>query len=228
MLSKSMEVCAFFDVDETIWNEKSVITFYQFYLDITKGDKADFFWEQFNKNVKNTISAGISREELNAWFYLEHFSGVSVSHLREIAEQWSIKKFNQPSFWQDKVIERIEYHKNKGHAIVLVSGSFREVLAPLAKRLGVTDILCSPLEEKDGCYTGNMLGSPMIGYGKANAVSDYLREHHIDPVHCYGYGDDTTDIPFIGTVGNSYIVINNNHDELSVLAEIMGYQTLNV
>src|SRR5438552_1842364 len=78
-----------------------------------------------------------------------------------------------------QAIEKVAWHANEGHHIVLVSGT----LLPLARRAasameaelaarGITvtiRVLATRLEELDGRWTGRILGPAMVGEAKARA-----------------------------------------------------------
>lgn len=227
MLANKRNVCAFFDVDETVWTKKSVIDFWEYYLR-EHGEYPSSEINLFREKAAEKISQEPSRESLNAWFYQRHFKNLSVDIVAETAKSWCDNHFSRDGFWNEPVLKKIEEHRGQGHEIVLVSGSFYEVIAPLAERVGATAILCAPLRIEGDCYTGEMNSRPMIGYGKAKAVLEYLCEKEIEPEHCYGYGDDASDIPFISVMGNPNLVIKAGDLEMQTLASIVKYPTLSV
>lgn len=77
---------------------------------------------------------------------------------------------------------------------VFVSGSACDFLGALADYLDVNHVLATNLEvSKEGKYTGKVHGRIMIGSGKAEAVSEFLKQQAVDPAVCYGIRDHPTD-----------------------------------
>jgi len=218
-------VIAFYDVDETIWRDKSVQSFFPYYLECKHGTEADEYLGSFRAHLSKQLENKVSREELNRWFYNKYFENVSVNELREIGASWYENKNKSNRFWNESVLESIEVHKNKGNKVVLVSGSFRELLLPLLEKISVTEYLCTPLEQNNDRYSGKLTSNPMIGYGKANAIVNFMSRNKANPKACFAYGDDVSDVPFVGSVGNSYIVTNNG-SSMSQLAIQMGFNRL--
>lgn len=225
MATLGSRVSAFFDVDNTIWTEKSVISFYRYYLDCTTSDAAKQ-WELFTLEVGEKIAANTCRADLNAWFYQTHFKGIDRALLSSLASEWFRAQQQKEGFWIHAVLDRLATHQQQGHHIVLVSGSFWEVLEPLRAHVHATDILCAPLIENDGRYTGQLYDTPMIGAGKAHAVVTYMKSRNIDPRLSYSYGDDTSDIPFLGCVGNPTLVVSRDQQDMCRLADTLGYGKL--
>jgi HAD superfamily hydrolase (TIGR01490 family) len=103
-------------------------------------------------------------------------------------------------------VNALQNHQKAGTEIVLVSGSSTEILAPLAKELGICHVLATRLEEVNGIYTGNILPPQTIGSGKKEVVCQFLVEQKGDSAECYAYGDHWSDIPMLEAVGHSCIV----------------------
>ncbi|HEY2517036.1 MAG TPA: HAD-IB family hydrolase [Polyangiaceae bacterium] len=198
---------AFFDVDGTLWTERSVVSFYRALLEERHGlPEGAARFERFLADAAVKTAVGEGRETLNAWFYETCFRDLEVALAAKVAGSWYEARARQPGFFLEAVVRRAEEHVAVGDAVVLVSGSFREVVAPLAERIGAAHLLIAPLEERGGVYTGRLVGKPMIGEGKADAVRRFLEEHRFRSERCYGYGDDDTDVPFLACVGTPTIV----------------------
>lgn len=226
--SKVGATCAFFDVDQTIWYEKSVISFWEFYLRKFKKDSFSDCLEEFYGWVKLLVSKGVSRSEMNRRFYNKYFSGVSVADIEFASNMWSEENYSKDGFWISEILRKVGEHKDKGHRIILVSGSFSEVLNPLAEKLGAEDVLCAKIESDNGIYTGRVIDDPMIGYGKTKAVMNYLIQREISAENCFGYGDDASDVSFIGVLGYPNLVVHPANKDMNTLANILNYNAINI
>ena len=84
--------------------------------------------------------------------------------------------------------------------MVLLSGSFRQLIEPLAAALQVTRTITTELVVREGRFTGE-IARPMIGQAKATAIAEDAEEHNIDLSESYGYGDHKSDLAFLSRVG---------------------------
>ena len=57
------------------------------------------------------------------------------------------------------------------------------------------------------------------------AAVSRLAMYAVNPKDCFAYGDDISDIPFLGTVKNSFLVMQLN-SKLEAIADAIGYQKL--
>jgi HAD superfamily hydrolase (TIGR01490 family) len=113
-------------------------------------------------------------------------------------------------------MDRIAWHAQRGHAIVLVSGTpaplAMEVGLALTMRLAVRDVaamieVCATqLEERDGRWTGRIVGDAMFGEAKGRAARRMIRENKFDTRECYAYGDSLSDCSMLETVGQPVVV----------------------
>jgi fatty acyl-CoA reductase len=118
----------------------------------------------------------------------------------------------------------IRAHREQGHRIVLVTGSLREIVAPLAEHVGATDLLAADLEVRDGAFTGALEGGALAGERKARAVTSYVDQHGLDASACHAYADSRDDIPMLAQVGHAHVV--NPGGRLLRTAERAGWEIL--
>ncbi|MFI6996534.1 HAD-IB family hydrolase [Nocardia sp. NPDC050175] len=118
----------------------------------------------------------------------------------------------------------LQAHRRKGHTIVLVSAATRYQLAPMARELGIEDVLCTELEVVDGVVTGQLTGPLLYGPAKAAAVQAFSATHEIDLATSYAYADTIDDVPFLEMVGKPCAV--GPADELATLAVERNWDVL--
>jgi HAD superfamily hydrolase (TIGR01490 family) len=106
-----------------------------------------------------------------------------------------------------RMLERVDFHKNRGHLLVLVSGSLRYYLEPVVEDLGFNHLLCTDLEEdRAGFLTGRPKGPLCIDKNKQDLALDLARRFGLDLPRSYAYGNHQADIPLLQLVGRPFVV----------------------
>lgn len=88
-----------------------------------------------------------------------------------------------------------------GYRIVLVSGGFTNVIAPLAAELGVSEVRANTLEIVNGVISGSLLGEIVDRKGKRAALEDVARRHAIPRRRIIAIGDGANDIDMLEAAG---------------------------
>lgn len=95
----------------------------------------------------------------------------------------------------------IEAHRAAGRAVVLVSASGEEMVAPIGRMLGVTDVIATRMViDVDGRYTGEV-EFYAAGPAKAEAIERFASERGVDLAASFAYSDSITDEPMLRAVG---------------------------
>ncbi len=142
-------------------------------------------------------------------------------------------RLSVPTFFAP-AIETVAWHAKQGHEIVLISGTLeplargaaRAMEAGLAAR-GITvmiRVIATRLEERDGKFTGKVLGEAMFGEAKARAAKRLAEEMQLDLGRCYAYGDNLNDRWLIAAVGRPTAV--NPSNELGRIAKTSGWPVI--
>lgn len=209
---------AFFDVDETLIECKSMFVFAEFYFDTFSNDtlRFDAMMAQIHRQVEN----GATREDINR-FYYRCFSGHAQQVVRTAAQElYDSRPFPRRA----NVVERLYRHQQAGDEIVFVSGAMVDILHPLMTAFGVRTAYCSTPEVSNGQYTGE-LSRQAIGAGKIAAVSEYCAALDVPPERCYAYGDHISDVALLSSVGHGVAV--NPDAAMTTLAASNGWEILN-
>ena len=195
-------IAAFFDFDDTLIDINSSKIGFKWLRDnkmLTKWYlfKITFFGILYKINI-------ISERQL-ANFLITFYKGKKLIDFAVRADEFYndlLKPHLVPS-----VIEKLEYHKEQGHTIIIVSGSIRYYLEPVAKDLGIHHIICTDLEKGgDGLLTGKPIGQICIGGYKKELTLKLADALNIDLKNSYAYGDNQADIPLLKLVGNPVAV----------------------
>ena len=195
------KIGAFFDFDETL-------------LEVTTGRLGlKFMWE--NRLVSRSFILKVL--VLNE-FYKAHFiSEETMSRsLLKFYKGKILAEFEQgaPGFYHEyiksslapRIMERLRDHQAQGHVTVLISGSVRYLLKPVAEDLGFDHLLCTDLEETNGRLTGRPAGPPCIGDQKRVLALDLAERENLNLAASYAYGNHQADIPLLESVGCAFAV----------------------
>ncbi len=117
--------------------------------------------------------------------------GLDEAALREVAEG-----VVEEELWpkrKERVVARLFDHLERGHRVVLASGTYEPVLRAFARRLAPeVEALGTPLELREGRATGRLAGPVHVGRRKAERVRAYL-----GGAPDYAYGDTLADLPLL-------------------------------
>jgi HAD superfamily hydrolase (TIGR01490 family) len=203
---KNKGVAAFFDLDGTLMPMPSLETRFYLLLRYRKliGIRNYFLWL---REATRLVPRGVNQIVHANKMYLR---GISVD------EKDLLKVL---SFYPE-AIERLAWHAERGHPIVIVTGTLellaertaRGLEAELDRRGLATEIrVCATrLEEKNEKWTGRIMGEAMFGEAKARAVRRIAAEADLDLERCFAYGDSSSDKWMLQAVGRPAAVNPSN------------------
>ena len=94
-----------------------------------------------------------------------------------------------------------QLHLDAGQRVWLVTATPVELASIIARRLGFTGALGTVSEIVDGVYTGRLVGEPLHGPAKAEAVRALADREGLDLARCSAYSDSINDLPMLTAVG---------------------------
>jgi HAD superfamily hydrolase (TIGR01490 family) len=106
----------------------------------------------------------------------------------------------------EEALELIREHRSAGRKVFIVSASPEEIVAPLARYLGVDEVPATRAELDDqGRYTGR---TELYCYGptKVVAIRTAAERDGIDLARSYAYSESGTDRPMLEAVGHAVAV----------------------
>ena len=145
------------------------------------------------------------RDGLKALFVSATFTGKSVDEVAEIATFFA--SAIAENWMRADVAERLRWHQEQGHVVVLVSASLQPYLDVLGDLLEIDAVLCTRLQSVDGVYTGELLGKNCRGEEKVSRLHEWCVTANI-PVESvkYAYGDSSGDHQMLLSVENGILV----------------------
>lgn len=141
------------------------------------------------------ISGSLVRAAI-CWF---GFRGVPVAELEQHGLAFS--ELFLPSVLRPQAMERIAWHKLRGDRVVVVSGGLDLYLAHWAKSQGL-ELLCSSLEQREGCFTGRYQGAQCVRAEKVRRVHAALNAGSYRRV--FAYGDTPEDHDLLAMAHEAY------------------------
>jgi HAD superfamily hydrolase (TIGR01490 family) len=121
----------------------------------------------------------------------------------------------------------VRAHQDRGHHVVLSSSALTIHAEPVARFLGIDDVICNHFEVDDaGRLTGDIVKPVVWGAGKAKAVVGFAGCHGIDPTGSYFYADGDEDAALMRVIGHPRPV--NPRSGLAAEARRRGWPVLRV
>ena len=142
---------------------------------------------------------------------------VSVNRANQIWD-WVIEHQIAPQL-RPEIIDAINEHKENGRRIFILSGTFEPFIERLAIELNLDGYIATPIESKNGLYTGKVEQPLCIGHGKLERLKMFLEGQdgkEIDISKSYFYTDSAADIPVMKEFGHPIAVYPDN--ELAKIA----------
>jgi putative phosphoserine phosphatase/1-acylglycerol-3-phosphate O-acyltransferase len=195
------EVLACFDYDGTLIGGYSAAAFYEHRL-----RSLELGPIELAQTVLLSVR-GIRTEEdfgkllelsLGAW------RGRSYQELEELGQR--LFKSAIAARLHVEVWELLEAHRRMGHTLVLASSATRFQVEPMARELGIEQLLCTSVEVRDGRLTGRVSGAPVWGEQKAAAVRSLADERDVDLGSSFAYSNGEEDEALLSAVGNPVCV----------------------
>jgi len=127
--------------------------------------------------------------------------GSSLEDIDELAERLFMQKIVGRIY--PEMRELVRAHMARGHTVVLSSSALTVQVEPVARFLGITNVLSNKFEvDEHGLLTGEVQRPIIWGPGKARAVQEFAAEHGVDLAKSYFYADGDEDVALMYLVGN--------------------------
>lgn len=194
---------AFFDLDGTLYREGLITEIFKkmvkyeiigserWYNDV----RPDYLkWDKRQGDYDDYLLKMID-------IYVEAIKGLEKYRMEYIAKKIVEQKGDRVyTFTRD----RIKWHKNNNHKLIIISGSPSEMVAAMAEKYGFTDYIGAQyILDEDNKYTGDVI--PMWdSVSKEKAINDMVAKYDIDLTESYAYGDTSGDYTMFKKVRHPY------------------------
>lgn len=195
---------AFFDLDKTVIAKASMVAFGRPLLRAGMISRPLLVRALWSNLVFHYLGAGEERMRKFRESALRVTRGWEQTHISALVRD-NLTEVIDPIVY-DEALALIEAHKAAGRRVFIVSASPEEIVAPLARYLGVDQAIASRARIDDqGRYTGEVA---FYSYGpfKAEAMREVAALQHLDLDASYAYSDSITDLPMLEAVGHPVVV----------------------
>jgi len=193
---------AIFDLDNTLLN----------------GD-SDYLWGKFL--VSRGIVDGERYEQENQRFYEEYkvgtldiheFQAFSLAPLTtmNVEQRSKLHKIYMQEVIQPLITSAsrklIDKHRNDGYTLIIITATNHFVTAPIAKALGIENLLATDPETHNGRFTGKIDGVPCYQQGKVTRLHNWLKSTGNNLHESWFYSDSHNDLPLLEIVSHPIAV----------------------
>lgn len=181
----AMQNIAFFDFDETLIEDDSLLLFQCALLGKTKTYfsliLALFLTiiHQITGHAKGEDFKGSVKAE---WIYLTMRNQETI-HIKELA-----KSLASQLTWKNNLVKKLRNHHSQGDRIVIATGALSIFIHQIiAQKIPYDAILSTEMETKDDRLTGHIKGYNCVRKRKAEAIKAYLDMHGpFKTIYAYG------------------------------------------
>ncbi len=208
---------ALFDLDNTLLAGDSDYSWGQFLIELGVVDRDEY--EQANQRFYDDYQAGRLDIHEFAAFAFRPLVENALADLERWREQFLRERIAPIMLPAGR--EKIEAHRQAGDDIVIITATNRFITEPIAAAFGVSQLLATEPEFRDGAFTGRIAGIPCFQQGKVERLMQWLAETGGTLDESWFYSDSHNDIPLLERVVHPVAV--DPDDALRVVAEERGW-----
>ena len=216
---------ALFDLDYTLLGGDATYEWIQFLIRLgildreTHGAQLDRFYDDY----------AVGTLDIHAFLHFD-FQPLA-SNPRARLEEWREQYVAQSivPMILPRARDLIAWHASRGDQTVIVTAANSFITTPIAGLLGVSKLLASDPESRDGEFTGRIEGVPCFHEGKVKHLDAWLAgrgQTLADFAESYFYGDSQSDVPLMEKVTNPVAV--SPDDRLAKLARERGWPIISL
>lgn len=212
---------AFFDLDNTVMQGAALFHFGRGLYKrkfFHKRDLVRFAWQQAYFRMAGSEDPEHMQEARDS--ALSIVKGHRVEELMSIGEE-IYDEYMAGKIWPG-TRALAQAHLDAGQRVWLVTAAPVETATIIARRLGLTGALGTVAEHVNGVYTGRLVGEPLHGPSKAEAVKALAAAEGLELIRCAAYSDSSNDIPMLSLVGHPYAI--NPDSRLRKHARAQGWR----
>jgi HAD superfamily hydrolase (TIGR01490 family) len=191
-------VLAVFDLDGTITRGDTLLAFLRFVLARPR------LWLRCVRAIPALAGFAfglLARDRAKERFLAACLGGMSKDKLQMLGEGFARERL--PGMLRAEALQRLAWHKARGHRCALLSASPAIYVEPWARAAGFDDVLATRLQfDEHGRFTGRFDGANCRGEEKLRRLE--AQYGHLAKLRIYGYGDSPADRHFLSRCAEAH------------------------
>ena len=187
---------AIFDLDNTLLNGDSDYLWGKFLAQQGRVDTEHY--EKENQRFYDEYVAGTLDIFEFLEFSLAPLSQINMGELTELHNRFMDKCIRPLITTQSRAL--IQKHIQQNDTLLIITATNLFITAPIAKELGIPNILATDPEIIDNRYTGKVYGTPCFREGKVERLTTWLKETGDNLTDSCFYSDSHNDLPLLEVV----------------------------
>jgi phosphatidylglycerophosphatase C len=177
---KEYNKLALFDFDGTLTHEDTMFAFVKF----AKGN-LKLLWSLIVLGpMLLLLKVGrYPAEKAKKRFLRFHFDGISKADLQELGTTFCADEL--PRLFQEEALERLHFHRSKGHEVYVVTASLDIWVMPWLETQGIKGI-CTIAAFSEDKFQGEFVGPNCNGPEKARRILEEVDLKQFDRIYAYG------------------------------------------
>ncbi|MDR5860758.1 HAD family hydrolase [Halomonas eurihalina] len=213
---------AIFDLDNTLLSIDSDHAWGEFLLE--QGAVDPVAYKQANDRFMADYEAGTLDMHAFLEVALKPLADNTPEQLAAWHQQFMASKI-EPSI-QPRGEELVARHRARGDTLLIITATNRFITGPIAKRLGIDDLIAVEPEMIDGRYTGRVSGIPSYREGKVERLDAWLADREETLNDAWFYSDSHNDLPLLEKVDHPVAV--DPDAPLRETAEARGWRIISL
>ena len=183
---------------------------------------SDYKWAQFL--IEKKLLDRTEYESRNIEFYEQYKAGTLDIHQFLDFQLQPLSRYSriQLDSWHNEFMKKeimpqiapgayklINTHMQEGDLCIIITATNRFVTEPIAKILGINNLIATEPDQDNGEFNGKVMGTPCFREGKIKRLEEWMNEHNLtwlSFLKSWFYSDSLNDIPLLNKVSNPIAV----------------------
>ena len=191
---------ALFDLDHTLLDGDSDQLWCDFLIEKGLLDKVIF--SAMNEAMARDYKSGAVDVQAFCEFYIGTLT-LKTPQAWEPLRQEFLNTWVMPRLCEGGKAQ-IRTHQVKGDRVVMTTATNRFITELTAAHLGISELIATEAEVKDGLFTGKALGVLNMREGKVQRLMTWCEQQHLQwtQLETWGYSDSINDLPLLEAVNH--------------------------